>query len=223
MNGIDLVILDLDGTLYSSTATTLGAVERAVSDLNERHGLSLARPANELILSAVGLTRKEFSAKVFPSLPERYHEEIDDLVWYWERELVTRGRGSLFPGALDALDDLAARGHRLAVATNAGTGYMNHILDYFDIRGRFEAVRCAGAEGTLDKSELLALILDELSGAPGSSVMVGDRLSDVRAARRAGTLAIGCTWGFASRGELEAADRVIDSFDELPGAVDELV
>lgn len=216
------MILDLDGTLYSSTATTLGAVERAVEDLNERHGLAVARPPNELILSGVGLTRKQFAAKVFPALPKRYHKEIDDLVWHWERELVTRGRGSLFPGALDALDRLAASGHALAVATNAGTGYMNHILDYFDIRGRFAAARCAGGEGTRDKGELLDMILEELSVRPERSVMVGDRLSDVSAARRAGTLAIGCTWGFASRGELEAADCVIDSFDELPEAVERL-
>jgi phosphoglycolate phosphatase len=219
---MDLVILDLDGTLYSSTATTLGAVERAVRDLNERHGLGLSRPSNELILSAVGLTREEFAAKVFPTLPQHHHGEMDDLVWHWERELVTRGRGSLFPGALDALDSLAVGGRRLAVATNAGTGYMNHILDYFGIRERFEAALCAGAEGTRDKSELLDMIMSALSATPDRSVMVGDRMSDVAAARRSGTRAIGCTWGFASRGELESADRVIDRFEELPAAVGEL-
>jgi len=157
---------------------------------------------------------------VFPGLPARYHEEIDGLVWHWERELVSRGRGSLFPGAVDALDALTASGRRLAVATNAGTGYMNHILDYFELRDRFSDARCAGSEGTTDKSELIGLILDELSCAPGRSVMVGDRRSDIDAAERSGTRAIGCTWGFASRGELSGADRIIDTFEELPPAVD---
>jgi HAD superfamily hydrolase (TIGR01549 family) len=216
---IDLVILDLDGTLYSSTATTLGAVERAVNDLNERHGLGYPRPSDELILSGVGLTRREFTARVFPELPERYHEEIDELVWHWERELVQNGRGSLFPGAVDALESLSSDGHRLAVATNAGRGYMNHILDYFDIRRYFAEARCAGQEGTRDKADLIALILLELAATPGSAVMVGDRRSDIEAARRAGTFAIGCTWGFASGAELRGADRLIDRFDELPDAV----
>ncbi|MFH1502078.1 MAG: HAD family hydrolase [Candidatus Eisenbacteria bacterium] len=212
-------MLDLDGTLYSSTATTLGAVERAVRDLNKRHDMGLERPSNERILSGVGLTRSEFATAVFPTLPERYHEEIDDLVWHWERELVTRGRGSLFPGALDALDELSGAGCMLAIATNAGTGYMNHILDHFAIRDRFADARCAGAENTSDKSELIALILDALSCEAGRSVMVGDRRSDVDAAQRAGTLAVGCTWGFASRGELEGADSIVDNFEELPGAI----
>lgn len=194
-------------------------MERAVRDLNERHGIDLERPSNERILSGVGLTRSEFAAAVFPDLPEQYHAEVDGLVWQWERELVTRGRGSLFPGAVEALDELSASGRRLAIATNAGTGYMNHILDYFDIRSRFADTRCAGAEDTTDKGELIALILDALSCEPRQSVMVGDRRSDVDAAVRAGTRAIGCTWGFASRGELSGADRVIDRFDELPAAV----
>jgi phosphoglycolate phosphatase-like HAD superfamily hydrolase len=213
------VILDLDGTLYSSSATTLGAVERAVRDLNARHGLDLPRPSNELILSGVGMTRREFAEAVFPDLPGRYHEEIDELVWHWERELVTRGRGSLFPGAIEALGDLGAAGCTLAVATNAGTGYMNHILDYFELRPRFAEARCAGAEGTTDKSELLTMITDSLALGPSSSVMVGDRRSDVEAAGRVGMRAIGCTWGFGTGEELLGADAVIGCFEDLPAAV----
>lgn len=219
MGTIDLVILDLDGTLYSSTATTLGAVERAVRDLNARHGLDFPRPSDELVLSGVGLTRREFAAKVFPELPESYHEEIDELVWHWERELVQNGRGSLYPGAVDVLDTLSSDGHRLAVATNAGRGYMNHILDYFRIRPYFAEARCAGQEGTRDKADLIVLILDNLSVTPGGAVMVGDRQSDIDAARRTGAFAIGCTWGFGSGAELGDADRLIGRFDQLPDAV----
>jgi phosphoglycolate phosphatase len=223
VTAIDLVILDLDGTLYSSTATTLGAVERAVRDLNGRHALDVPRPSDELILSGVGLTRRDFAARVFPELPERYHEEIDELVWHWERELVQNGRGSLYPGATDALEALAADGRRLAVATNAGRGYMDHILDYFGIRAYFADARCAGQEGTRDKADLIDLILETLSAEPERSVMVGDRQSDIDAAHRSGAFAIGCTWGFGSGGELSRADRLIGRFDELPDAVRALV
>ena len=49
--------------------------------------------------------------------------------------------------------------------------------------------------------------------------MAGDRQSDIDAAHRAGTFAIGCTWGFGSSAELGGADRLIEQFDELPDAV----
>jgi phosphoglycolate phosphatase len=217
---IDLVILDLDGTLYSSTATTLGAVERAVRDLNARHGLALARPAGGLVLSGVGLTRGEFARKVFPSLDGRLHTEIDELVWHWERTLIREGRGSLFPGADEALEELFSKGYALGIATNAGRSYMDEILDGFDLRRYFRDVRCAGAEKTADKSGLILSILSTLRIPAGRAVMVGDRCSDIDAAERAGTFSIGCTWGFGSKAELGRADRVIDRFSDLPGIVE---
>lgn len=215
MANIDLVILDLDGTLYSSTATTLGAVERAVRDLNERHGDVAAPPSEDLVLSGVGSTREDFARKVFPALAEEYIEEIDDLIWHWERTLVDDGQGALFPGAVRALGEMREMGFLLGVATNAGSGYMNHILDYFEIRPFFDDARCAGEECTSHKGELIDLIRERLSIAPGRTVMVGDRHTDIHGARAAGALAVGCTWGFASRDELKDADRVIDDFAEL--------
>jgi phosphoglycolate phosphatase len=211
----ELVILDLDGTLYSSTATTLGAVERAVDDLNKRHGDVVALPSNEMILSGIGSTREQFAMKVFPSLPKKHIAEMDDLIWHWERTLVDGGHGSLFPGAVRALEEMRNMGLKLAVATNAGSGYMNHILGYFDVRRFFDDARCAGEERTLDKGELIERILSRLSVEPRRAVMVGDRLTDISGARRAGTYAVGCAWGFASRDELGDADQVIGSFSEL--------
>jgi phosphoglycolate phosphatase len=212
---LDLVILDLDGTLYSSTATTLGAVANAVRDLNARHGEVAEVPSNELVLSGVGCTRDEFARKVFPALPEQYIEEIDDLIWHWERTLVDDGRGSLFPGAVEALEAMRGDDLMLGVATNAGAGYMNHILDFFDIRRFFDEARCAGIEHTSHKGELIDIITANLGVQPARAAMVGDRRSDIHGAREAGALAIGCTWGFATRDELVDADRVVDSFHEL--------
>jgi HAD superfamily hydrolase (TIGR01549 family) len=215
LGAAELVVLDLDGTLYSSTATTLGAVERAVRDLNERHGEVAEPPTDDLVLSGVGSTRHEFARKVFPALAEEYLDEMDDLIWHWERTLVDDGKGSLFPGAVAALETLRERGLRLGVATNAGSGYMNHILDYFDVRRLLDDARCAGEENTAHKGQLIRLITDGLGVEPAATVMVGDRITDIDGARRAGALAVGCTWGFASRDELAGADRLIDNFGEL--------
>jgi phosphoglycolate phosphatase len=217
----ELVILDLDGTLYSSTATTLGAVQRAVADLNARHGDVAEMPSDELILSGIGSTREQFARKVFPALAERYMEEMDGLIWHWERTLMDDGRGALFPGAERALEHMRQTGLMLAVATNAGSGYMNHILDHFGIRHLFDDARCAGEERTGDKSELIERILSRLGVPPERAVMVGDRSTDITGARRAGTHAVGCTWGFATRDELSEADRLVDNFSDLTRLLDE--
>ena len=210
-----LVILDLDGTLYSSTATTLGAVERAVRDFNDKHGSDVAVPTNERVLGAVGSTREQYAARVFPELPETDRGEMNDLIWHWERELVDGGKGCLFPGAVDMLEAVSGDDCLLAVATNAGTGYMHHILDYFDIRKYFSEMRCAGAEGTTDKGELITTILTNLAVLPRQAVMVGDRYTDIDGARSTGTWAVGCTWGFGSKDELSGAHKFAGSFAEL--------
>ena len=215
LGNAELVILDLDVALYSSTATTLGAVRRAVDDLNAKHGEVADMPGDELILSGIGSTREQFARKVFPALPDRYIDEMDGLIWHWERTLVDDGRGALFPGAEPALEDMRQMGLKLAVATNAGAGYMNHILDHFGIRHLFDDARCAGEERTQDKGELIGRVLSHLAVAPEHTVMVGDRSTDIAGARCAGTHAVGCTWGFASRDELSEADRVVDNFSEL--------
>jgi len=214
-----LVVLDLDGTLYSSRATTLGAVEHAVADLNSRHGLGMQTPGDGQILAGVGCTRVEFAKRVFPALPADYHDEIDGLVWRWERELITAGLGSLFPGAREALDELRRGGFRLAVATNAGRPYMDAVLDHFGVRECFEECRCAGDGAAGDKGDLVRAIVASLGVGASSTVMVGDRRSDIAAAKKAGTRSIGCTWGFGTPDELAGADALVHSFGELPEVV----
>jgi phosphoglycolate phosphatase len=212
----DLVILDLDGTIYSSTSTTLGAVERAVRDLNRRHGLDVPVPEETAILGGIGRTRGDFARAVFPDLDDRYYGDVDELIWRWENVLISEGLGSLYPGANEALDELADDGYRLALATNAGGGYMDRILDVYDLRRYFADIRCAGCENTTDKARLIRRNLETLGVPPERAVMVGDRASDVDAARRAGTAAIGCTWGFGSEDELAGADRVAHSMRDVP-------
>lgn len=221
MKRLDLILLDLDGTLYSSTATTVGAVGKAVSEFNGEFGLTVAVPSEDGILGGIGLAREEYVAAVLPDVPEDHRGRMSDLIWRWEHALVESGHGSLFPGVKKTLAALHHDGYELAVATNAGTGYMDFILDHFEIRELFAETRCAGESGLLNKDDLIVDILGALAVAPKRAVMVGDRRSDIVAARSAGTWAVGCTWGFATRDELTRADRIIDSFPQLHPLVEE--
>ncbi len=220
IRALDLVILDLDGTIYSSTATTVGAVEMAVRDINERHGLRIPRPTPDEIMGGVGNTRENYVTGVLPMLPEEHVNEMGDLIWHWEHELIAGGKGSLFPGVFEGLQRLRDAGYLLGVATNAGTGYMHFVLDTFDLRSYFSETWCAGERGTLNKADLILGILTTLDVWPKRAVMVGDRSSDIAAAKSAGTWSIGCDWGFASNGEFNGADQIIHSFDELAPLVE---
>ena len=49
------------------------------------------------------------------------------------------------------------------------------------------------------------------------AAVVGDRLSDIHAAKENGLIAVGCNFDFAQEDELVQADIVIDDLMELKG------
>ncbi len=212
MRTVDLIIFDLDGTLYSSKATTVGALECAVRDINERHGLNIPQPTEAKVMGGVGNTREDYVHGVLPSVPDEHVDEVADLIWHWEHKLIEGGKGSLFPGILGGLAGLKTMGYELAVATNAGTSYMNFVLDYFDIRKYFSETWCAGEQSAGDKGDLITGIIQRLDILPRRAVMIGDRSSDIHAAKKAGVWSVGCTWGFAWSTELDGADQTVGSF-----------
>jgi len=95
-------------------------------------------------------------------------------------------------------------------------------VDHFGLREFFP--RVYGAELTGERSskaELLAHALASEDAHPHRACMIGDRRHDVEGARAHGVSAIGVTWGYGSREELElaGADRIVDQFDQLHPAV----
>lgn len=66
---------------------------------------------------------------------------------------------------------------------------------------------------TLDKGDLVQTILKKYDIK--NAAVVGDRLSDINAAKDNELIAIGCNFDFAQASELAQADFVIDELIEL--------
>jgi phosphoglycolate phosphatase len=122
----------------------------------------------------------------------------------------------VYDGIADVIDRLAAR-HRLGVLSNKPHDLTVVIVERL-FPGRFAAV-AGGRDGVPLKPDAGAglAIAAELGVAPAECALVGDSAVDVAAARNAGMRAIGVTWGFRARAELEAAapDAIVDAPAEL--------
>ena len=82
--------------------------------------------------------------------------------------------------------------------------------------GQFQAVYGAEPGGLRShKPELIAWILAQHGIDPARAVMIGDRRYDITGAHANGLRAIGVTWGYGTREELEQAGA--DGIAELPG------
>mgnify|MGYP001333899830 CR=1 FL=1 len=66
---------------------------------------------------------------------------------------------------------------------------------------------------SLNKADLVKRIIEKYDISKGT--VVGDRLSDIKAAKENGLVSIGCHFDFAQEEELAQANIVIDDLTEL--------
>jgi phosphoglycolate phosphatase len=128
----------------------------------------------------------------------------------------------LFPGGLAMLDALAARGVKIAVATNKREDLARRLFDELGLSGRFSAIiggNTLGPGTAKPAPEMLHAMVEQLGG--GRAAFVGDTTFDVGAARAAGLPVVAVRFGFWDLPPDElGADAVIDHFDELIPALE---
>jgi phosphoglycolate phosphatase len=127
-------------------------------------------------------------------------------------------RSRLYDGVKEGLDYLKSKGYLLGCVTNKAEQFTNPLLKKMGIYNDFRLIISGD---TLDKKKPDPLPL--LHGAnffnmqPNECLMLGDSVSDVRAARAAGFDIICMSYGYnhGNNIEDENPDLVIDSMDQL--------
>jgi phosphoglycolate phosphatase-like HAD superfamily hydrolase len=127
---------------------------------------------------------------------------------------VSLRHGLLYPDVPETLQSLQAAGHVLAVASNGRTRYVEAVLSTYGLANLF--VARIGVDQVRSKAAVLRGYLERLRRPVSKSVMVGDRASDVDAARAVGCAFIGCDYGHGYRHEIDGAGPVVSRFAELP-------
>ena len=133
----------------------------------------------------------------------------------WIRE----ERVAPFPGAIETLEALRARGHRLGLVSNGSGEFQRRKLDRYDLGGYFEDIRIEGEQGIgKPHAKVFELALRAFGIRASEAWMVGDNLvADIQGAQAVGLHAV---WVDARRTGLpETAvttpDRIIRSVREL--------
>jgi phosphoglycolate phosphatase len=134
---------------------------------------------------------------------------------------------SLYPQIPETLKIIRAAGYQTFVATSKPQIYATRIIEYFDLAPFFDGVYGSELDGNRSvKGDLISYIIERESLLPSTVVMVGDseallqadRLHDIIGAKKNNIAAIGVTYGYGSREELEThkADLIADYPDEIP-------
>ncbi len=204
-----LVVFDWDGTLMDSTHAITSAIQRAAADLG------LPVPSREQASWVIGLGLHDALARAVPELTA---SDVPRFVDAYRRHYLLRDPELiLFDGARELLDDLLARGCRLAVATGKSRLGLDRALAQTGLRNRFESTRCADETHAKPHPAMLLELMDELGAEPAHTWMVGDTTHDLDMAAAAGTHGVGVLWGAHPREELlsRAPRAVVATLAEL--------
>jgi phosphoglycolate phosphatase len=208
---VDLIVFDLDGTL----ADTLPDLTAAANFACRRLGLPEHSP--EAIRGMIGGGERKLIERLVGASHQNRVEECLQL--YLDH--YTRHNGELtrlYPGVAETL--ALVSGKKLAVLSNKLQRLTRQTLEAIDIARFFAAIR-GGGEGLALKpapDPLLALTAD-LGVGPSRSLMVGDKIADIRAGQEAGAFTVAVTYGYGDLEALTAAspDFLLARFSQLPG------
>jgi phosphoglycolate phosphatase len=120
----------------------------------------------------------------------------------------------LFPGLGPVIKRISAV-HSAGIVTANTSGVVRGFLDYHELTPCFKVIVGADAPGS--KPEKIKTALRKFGVAGEFVYMIGDAVSDIRAARQAGVKSIAVTWGHQSERKLSSAlpDYLVRSPVEL--------
>ena len=216
-----MVLIDVDGTLVDSVPDRAYCVDELMKQLDMpvrgedvvRHwvGNGVERLVRRALINQLdGEPDEALFQKAIPIFEALYAEN-------------TSKRSCLYPGVQEALDFLKTTGVRIGCVTNKAAQFTLPILKDLHISDYFEMVVC-GDELPKKKPDPMPLlhVAEKLGVRPEESLMLGDSMSDVKAARAAGFDIICMSYGYNHGEDIRDynPDAVVDSMDEVKGLID---
>ena len=203
MHPVDIVLIDLDGTISDSSPGMLTGFRKVFDRFD------MEQPSDESI-------RRHFGPPLAVTWREVYGMTDEQIVVGLEvyREYyhdVGMFENNLYDGIPDLIKDLHAEGVTLSTATSKPEFSASRIIEHFGLREYFTFIGAADLAGTRDdKSAVIAHTLENLqaSSQSHSIVMMGDRRHDVEGARENGIETIGVLWGYGTAEELSTAGAI---------------
>lgn len=211
-----MILIDVDGTLVDSVPDLAYCVDELMKALGRPvHGEAKVRNwvgngVERLVRRALigqldGEPPDADYARAYPIFLELYAEN-------------TSKRSRLYPGIREGIDWLKSQGYLLGCVTNKAAQFTLPLLEDLGVRDDF-AIVVSGDTLPVKKPDPAPLLhaAQHFGVTPAESLMVGDSVSDVKAARAAGFQIVCMSYGYNHGVDIRTAhpDAVIDSLVEL--------
>ncbi|WP_373765172.1 phosphoglycolate phosphatase [Delftia acidovorans] len=212
---LDAAIVDLDGTMVNTLGDFAEALNRMLADLQ------LPAIAPQAIETMVGKGSEHLIRSVLAHVGAADVDAIYGQAWqrYEHHYLQLNGQfADVYPGVLEGLQALRARGLRLACLTNKPLSFAQPLLAQKGLAPLFEQV-FGGDSFERKKPDPLPLLktCEALGTSPARTLMLGDSSNDAQAARAAGCPVVLVSYGYNHGQPVRQvdADGFVDALTEL--------
>lgn len=204
MKNIEMIIFDLDGTLWEAMETTCKSANEIMKKHNINHEIT-----KETVANTMGCNFEE-SAKNY--MPDIEREErlllMKEIIEYNSMKLAEEG-GNLYPNLEDTLKKLKEK-YKLAIVSNCGANYIESFLESSKLGIYFDDF-AAASKMQIPKGEAIRKVIERNNIE--NAIYVGDTQKDYEASQMASIDFIYAKYGFAKDLKFE---NHIDSIDQLP-------
>lgn len=204
-----LLIFDLDGTLIDSLGDLTAALNHV---LNQTSRPMLPR---DEVRKLVGKgARSLLERALVGGTPNEVDKGLQIFLEYNFAHIAVETRP--YPGALDTLEALRAKGFELCVLSNKNVDLCREVLARLGMDALFADI-FGGDSFPFKKPspEAVKGVLREFGVWPREAVLIGDSINDIAAGVGAGVVTIGCSYGYGERSELVGADYVVAKLADL--------
>ena len=209
-------MFDLDGTLVDSVPDLAFAVDAMLSDL----GMPIAgldRVSNWVGNGAAMLVKRALSQQMIPvEIEEPLYQEASSL-FFTHYQQVNGRKSVLYPKVAETLTQIRKAFPYMALITNKPEQFTQALLDYHHIPG-FDLVVCGDTlTNRKPHPEPVLHCMNTFGCTTEESVMVGDSVSDIKAAQAANVPIICVNYGYNQGEDLSAyrPNRLIEHFEQL--------
>ena len=215
-----MVLIDVDGTLVDSVPDLAYCVDEMMKQLDmpvygedkvrNWVGNGVERLTRRALIGQLdGEPDDALFEKAYPIFLDLYDKNVCE-------------RSCLYDGVREALDFLKTQDVKIGCVTNKNAQFTLPILEKLGVKDDFEIIICGD---TLDKKKPDPLPLlhgaEKLGATPEQSLMLGDSMSDVKAARAAGFDIICMSYGYNHGEDIRDynPDAVVDSMAEIKNII----
>jgi len=216
---LSAVLFDLDGTLLDTVADIALALNRALFEYGlkplEENDVRrmIGRGSPILIERAAAAQGRDLDRTTQAAMVERFFHH------YGELEELNEDSAQPYAGAADCVRDLHAAGLRIAVVTNKQHRFTDALLKRLGLAAWVDVVIGGDTcERRKPDPQPLLFSCESLHVPPTESLMVGDSVNDVQAARAAGIPVVCVTYGYNEGRDPRTldCDALLDSLADLP-------